>query len=125
MIEISSKGSSGATEKWLRSLVADDAFRSLERFGREGVNALRAATPKDSGDTASQWYYEIVRDGKSYSIVWGNSHIQDGQLIAVLLQHGHGTRNGGWVQGEDYINPALRPIFDQIAAEAWKAVTAK
>jgi hypothetical protein len=88
-----------------------------------GVNALSAATPEDSGETANSWYYEIVRDGKYWSIIWGNTHIEQGRPIAVLLQYGHGTRTGGYVEGRDYINPALQPIFDQIATEAWKAVT--
>lgn len=100
-----------------------DIFNTLERFGAIGVNALAAATPTETGATASSWYYEIKRDGRSYSIIWGNSNVVDGRPIAVLLQYGHGTGTGGYVQGRDYINPALRPIFDQIANEAWRAVT--
>lgn len=123
MLEIHSKGSTDATEKWLASLASGEIFQTLDRFGQEGVKALAAATPKDTTNTANQWYYEIVRDGRSYSIIWGNHNVQDGRPIAVLLQYGHGTRTGGYVEGRDYINPALQPIFDRISQEAWKAVT--
>ena len=97
-------------------------FSSLEHFGSAGVAALSAATPKDSGDTASQWFYEIIQERDSWSIVWGNNNVEDGRQIAVLLQYGHGTGTGGYVAGRDYINPALRPIFDQAVAEGWKVV---
>lgn len=95
----------------------------LDRFGKEGVAALASATPKDTGLTADSWYYEIVRSSGDVKIVWKNSNIQNGVPIAVILQYGHGTRNGGYVQGRDYINPAIRPIFDKIAKESWKEVT--
>jgi hypothetical protein len=97
-------------------------FSQLEHFGAAGVAALQAATPKESGATAAAWFYEIIQDADSWSIVWGNNHVEDGRQIAVLLQYGHGTRNGGYVQGQDYINPALRPIFDQAVNEGWKVV---
>jgi len=97
----------------------------LDKFGREGVLALAEATPKDSGLTAASWYYEIVRQNGIASIVWKNSHIVDGVPIAVILQYGHGTRNGGYVRGRDYINPAIQPIFDRIAENAWKEITRK
>lgn len=95
----------------------------LDRYGKEGVAALASATPKDTGLTADSWYYEIVRSSENVRIVWKNSNIQNGVPIAVILQYGHGTRNGGYVQGRDYINPAIRPIFDKIAKESWKEVT--
>lgn len=122
MIGYSASGSFSGTEKWLKRLAAGDIYNSLERFGQEGVNALAAATPRDEGTTANSWYYEIVQESGTWSIIWGNSHVVDGRPIAVLLQHGHGTRTGGYVQGQDYINPALRPIFDRILAEAMKVV---
>ena len=125
MISITSKGSSGATEKWLQEMASGAIFQTLNRYGQEGVNALAANTPVDTYNTAGQWYFEIVQDSRSYSIIWGNRNIQDGRPIAVLLQYGHATRTGGYVQGRDYINPALQPIFDRIAEEAWKAVTSK
>jgi hypothetical protein len=123
VISASSSGSFDNTEAFLRKAAAGTIFDQLSRFGEAGRSALAAATPVESGETAAGWYYEVVRDSKSYSIIWGNSHVVNGRPIAVLLQTGHGTRNGGYVQGRDYINPALKPIFDQIAAEAWKAVT--
>lgn len=99
-------------------------FDQLSKYGDEGVAALSAATPTDEGTTANSWYYEIIQDATSWSIVWGNSNVVDGAPIAVLIQHGHGTGTGGYVQGRDYINPALRSIFDRMADDAWKAVTA-
>lgn len=123
MFSFESKGSFDKTEAWLKRLAEGDVFATLEHFGQEGVNALSAATPLDSGLTASSWYYEIVQDATSYSIIWGNSNVVDGRPIAVLIQYGHGTGTGGYVQGRDYINPALRGLFDRIANEAWKAVT--
>lgn len=95
----------------------------LDKYGRKGVEALAAATPIDSGETASSWYYRIENRGGSAAIVFCNSHIQNGVSIAIILQYGHGTRNGGWVEGRDYINPALQPIFDELANEAWKEAT--
>lgn len=85
--------------------------------------ALSAATPVDSGVTATSWSYEIIQNGSSISIVWNNSNVQEGINIAIILQYGHGTRNGGYVSGRDYINPALKPIFDKMADAAWKEVT--
>ena len=95
----------------------------LDKYGRKGVEALAAATPIDSGETANSWYYRIENKNGSAAIVFCNSHIQNGVLIAIILQYGHGTRNGGWVEGRDYINPALQPIFDELAKEAWKEAT--
>jgi hypothetical protein len=95
----------------------------LDKYGREGVAALASATPVDSGLTASSWYYEIVRTNGSVTINFNNSNIQNGVPIAVILQYGHATGTGGYVQGRDYINPAIRPIFDRIANDAWREVT--
>lgn len=94
----------------------------LERYGKEGVAALSSATPVDTGLTARSWYYEIEKTETSVSISFYNSNVQRGIPIAIILQYGHGTRNGGWVQGRDYINPAIQPIFDNIAERAWKEV---
>ena len=96
---------------------------NLDRYGQEGVAALSAATPVDSGLTANSWYYEIERKNGSATINFCNSNIQNGVPIAIILQYGHGTGNGGWVQGRDYINPAIQPVFDKIAESAWKEVT--
>lgn len=94
----------------------------LDRFGQEGVAALASATPIDSGLTATSWYYKIERTKNSITINFCNSNIQNGVPIAIIIQHGHGTRNGGWVQGRDYINPAIQPVFDKIANDAWREV---
>lgn len=94
----------------------------LDEYGKKGVEALRQATPKDTGKTADSWFYEIKRSKESVSISFNNNNINDGVPIAVILQYGHGTRNGGWVEGRDYINPAIQPVFDEIAEEAWKEV---
>lgn len=95
----------------------------LDRFGSEGVAALASATPIDTGLTSESWYYEIERTSGATKITFCNSNVHRGIPIAIILQYGHGTRNGGYVQGRDYINPALRPIFDKIAEKAWKEVT--
>lgn len=98
-------------------------LRNLDRYGKEGVAALSSATPVDSGLTAKSWDYEITRKSETVKITFKNSNIQNGVPIAIILQYGHGTRNGGWVEGRDYINPAIRPVFDKIANDAWKEVT--
>ena len=95
----------------------------LDKYGREGVAALSSATPIDSGETANSWSYEITNKDGSATIAFKNSNIQNGVPIAIILQYGHGTRNGGWVQGRDYINPAIQPIFDEIVNNAWREVT--
>lgn len=95
----------------------------LDKYGREGVAALASATPVDTGLTANSWHYEIVQKKGSVSISFYNTNIQNGVPIAIVLQYGHATRNGGWVQGRDYINPAIQPIFDKIANDAWREVT--
>ncbi len=96
----------------------------LDKYGRKGVEALREATPKDSGKTADSWKYEVAEDGKGgYEIVWSNTHVVDDWAnVAILLQYGHATRNGGYVKGTDYINPAIEVIFKSMADEAWKEV---
>ena len=97
----------------------------LDKYGREGVEALQAATPKDTGLTSESWSYKIDRLNNDTLIIlsFHNSNINKGVPIAVILQYGHGTRNGGWVEGRDYINPALRPVFDRLLSDAWKEVT--
>lgn len=122
MIEITARGSFKKTEDFLLAMQKADLFASLERYGQMGVNALNQTTPRESGETAAAWYYEVVRKNHTYSIVWRNSHVVDGVNIAVILQYGHATGSGGYVQGRDYINPALLPLFDQIADDVWKAV---
>lgn len=94
----------------------------LNKYGQAGVDALAAATPVKSGLTASSWYYEVEQGNGSATITFANSNINEGVPIAIILQYGHGTGTGGWVQGRDYINPAIQPIFDQMSEEAWKEV---
>ncbi len=95
----------------------------LDRYGKQGVNALSSATPVDTGLTANSWYYQIQSESGGASITFYNSNIQNGVPIAIILQYGHATRNGGWVQGRNYINPAIQPVFDKIANDAWEEVT--
>ena len=91
-------------------------------YAQMGVEALRAATPKDTGKTSESWSYDIIKDKDSVTIGWKNSNVNDGVNIAVILQYGHGTKNGGYVKGIDYINPAMKPIFERLAKEAWEEV---
>src|SRR5688500_18393939 len=117
MITFQSSGSFGKTESFLTKMSKGDIFNRLSSYGREGVSALASATPVDSGITADSWDFEIKRSRGSYSIIWSNSHVVDGSPIAIMLQYGHGTGTGGYVQGRDYINPAIKPVFDRIAAD--------
>lgn len=123
MIKIRQSGGFDKTEKFLKKSLGQDYRSVLEKFAQQGVSALSAATPVKTGLTASSWSYEIIQNGSSISVVWKNSNVQKGLNIAIILQYGHGTRNGGYVRGRDYINPALRPIFDKMADAAWKEVT--
>lgn len=117
------KGDFSKTEKFFNSLLKLDYLNVLERYGQAGVSALASATPKDSGLTAASWDYEITHNGKETTIAFTNSNISNGVNIAIILQYGHGTKGGGYVAGRDYINPAIQPIFDKMANEAWREVT--
>lgn len=119
------KGSFRNTNRFLNRMQRKEHLKVVEKYGRIGVNALAAATPVDSAETAQSWYYEIIERPGYFSLQWLNSHKKAGIPIAVLIQYGHGTGTGGYVQGRDYINPAMRPIFDQIAHDMWKEVTKK
>ncbi len=123
MISFKSKGDFSDLNSFLERAKETIKLGDLDRYGREGVAALAAATPKDTGRTAESWHYEIIHEKESVSISFYNTNIQNGVPIAILLQYGHGTRNGGWVEGRDYINPAIQPIFDKIAEDAWKEVS--
>lgn len=123
MIGFRQKGDFSKTTKFLTKLKQNVDISTFEKYGKKGVAALTSATPVDSGLTANSWYYKIEKTNDSISLLFCNSNIQNGVPIAVILQYGHGTRNGGWVQGRDYINPAIQPIFDQIVKEAWGEVT--
>ena len=122
MISFRQKGDFSKLTRFLEKSKEAVKIGALDYYGRMGVAALSSATPKDSGLTASSWYYEIKRGNGSVRISFHNSNIQNGVPIAVILQYGHGTGTGGWVQGRDYINPAIQPIFDEIVNNAWKEV---
>lgn len=123
MIEFSQKGDFSKLNSFLEKSKNLIKIGDLDKYGREGVQALQEATPKDTGLTSESWSYDIKRTKNRVSITFTNSNIQNGVPIAVILQYGHGTGWGGYVQGRDYINPAIRPIFDKIADSAWKEVT--
>ena len=123
MINFRQKGDFHKLTNYLEKVKESIKLGNLDKYGREGVMALSANTPVDSGLTANSWYYIIENKKGSVSITFCNSNISKGVPIAIILQYGHGTGTGGWVQGRDYINPAIRPIFDRIADEAWKEVT--
>lgn len=123
MISFTTKGSFRNTEKYLSRLSKLQLDSILNKYGSIGVNALSNATPADSGLTSGSWSYSIKSGPGYYSIRWHNSHEVAGTPLVILLQYGHGTGTGGYVQGRDFINPAVRPIFNQIADEAWKEVT--
>ncbi len=123
MIRFAERGNFNNTEKFLKKPHGRNVRSILNKYGRIGVEALSTATPKDSGLTAASWGYSIEENGTSTKIVWTNSNVNKGVNIAVILQYGHGTGSGGYVVGRDYINPALKPVFDSIANVLWKEVT--
>lgn len=123
MISFRHKGDFSKASRFLENVKHAVRLSDLDKYGRAGVDALASATPKDTGLTAKSWKYEITKSKESVTITFSNTNIQNGVPIAIILQYGHGTRNGGWVQGRDYINPAIQPIFDQITNEAWREVT--
>jgi hypothetical protein len=123
MIKVKHKGDFSKTVKYLKRVSKASQVADLERYGKEGVEALAAATPVETGKTANSWYYVIERTKSSVTLKFLNSNIQNGIPIAVIIQYGHGTRNGGWVEGRDYINPAIQPIFDKIRDDVWREVT--
>ena len=123
MITFRQKGDFSKLTRFLERAKETVRLGDLDKYGRQGVAALSSATPIDSGLTAESWYYEIENKKGSAAITFYNSNVQNGVPIAIVLQYGHGTRNGGWVQGRDYINPAIQPIFDEIVNEAWREVT--
>lgn len=123
MISFRQKGDFSKLTRYLEKVKETVKIGDLDRYGKEGVAALASATPVDSGLTAQSWNYKIERKSGSVAITFNNTNIQNGVPIAIILQYGHGTGTGGWVQGRDYINPAIQPLFDKIAENAWKEVT--
>lgn len=125
MVEFKQKGDFAKLNRYLERMREVAKIGDLDKYGKEGVAALSVATPIDTGKTANSWSYKINRQNGSVSIDFYNSNFSNGVPIAIILQYGHATNNGGWVQGRDYINPAIQPIFDKIAKNAWKEVTEK
>lgn len=123
MISFRQKGDFSKLSKYFERVREAARIGVLDKYGRAGVAALASATPTETGLTASSWYYEIKRQNGSATIEFLNSNINKGVSIAIILQYGHGTGTGGWVEGRDYINPAIKPIFDQLADDAWEEVT--
>lgn len=123
MITFRQRGGFHKTDSFLEKLKGLVHKSDLDKYGKLGVEALRAATPIDSGDTANSWYYKVERGESISRIIFCNTNINKGVPIAIILQYGHGTGTGGWVEGTDYINPAMKPVFEKLAADAWKEVT--
>ena len=124
MIKFRHKGDFSKLTRYLGEVGTAIDMKILNKYGERGVAALSSATPVDSGKTASSWYYEISKDSRGYVISFNNSNVVNGWCnIAVILQYGHATGNGGWVEGRDYINPAIQPVFDNLANDAWEEVT--
>ena len=123
MISFRQKGDFSKLNRFLERAKEAARLSILDKYGREGVAALSSATPVDSGETANSWFYKIEHKNGSASITFCNSHVNQGVPIAIILQYGHGTGTGGWVEGRDYINPAIQPVFDRIVDAAWKEVT--
>ena len=123
MISFRQKGDFSKLTNYFEKVKEAARLSILDKYGREGVAALASATPVESGKTADSWYYEVKRQNGSATISFYNSNVNEGVPIAIILQYGHGTGTGGWVEGRDYINPAIQPIFDKIVKDAWKEVT--
>lgn len=123
MIGFRNKGDFSKTQSYFKKVREAAQVQILEKYGNEGVAALASATPVRTGLTATSWYYRIERSGNKIKLIFLNSNVNNGVQIAVILQMGHGTGTGGWVEGRDYINPAIQPIFDSIVDAAWKEVT--
>ena len=121
-ITVNAKGSFKNLNSFLERAKHVIKISTLDKYGKMGVDALKRATPSDSGETADSWHYEIIRDEDRTSIIWGNDNVVDGVNIALILQYGHATKSGSWVEGVDYINPALQPVFDDLARECWREI---
>lgn len=121
-ITFEQKGDYSKTTKWLNKIAHSVGLSYLDKYGREGVKLLQNATPKDSGETANSWRYEVEVNKKCMRLDFINDNVNNGVPIAILIQYGHATRNGGFVEGIDYINPTLKPIFNELAEKVWKEV---
>lgn len=122
IVNVTQTGNFKKTDRFLHGLIGIHYEHKLKHYAELGVQALKAATPKDTGKTAESWSYEIVKEAGRTAVYWRNDNVVNGVPIAIILQYGHATRNGGFVEGIDYINPTLKPIFEEMAREAWKEV---
>lgn len=122
MFSVQSSGNFNKTRAWLKAMAEGDMFSDMDKYGQRGVDALSKATPYDRGITANAWEYRVIRTKTSVEIEWSNTNVVSGAKIAILLQYGHGTGTGGYIAGQDYINPAIQPVFDEIAASVLKKV---
>lgn len=122
MISFTQKGDFSKLDSFLNNLKGFFGNSDLDKYGAKGVRALSSVTPYDTGNTASSWYYKINRDEGSLSLEFCNSNVNEGVPIAIILQYGHGTGTGGWIEGRDYINPTIQPLFDEILNDIWKEV---
>lgn len=122
-VTFSQKGDFSKTNSMLQRMLENVDLSILDKYGRKGIQLLESATPIDTGVTAASWYYTIEHDKNQATLTFNNSNIVRGMSVALLIQYGHATRTGGWVEGLDYINPALQPLFEELAKEAWKEVT--
>ena len=123
MVELTARGELNNTYKFLKKISNKLFYHNLDKYGQQGVEALASMTPKRTGKTANSWFYEIIEEENGFAIRWNNSNVNNGVNIALILQYGHGTGWGGYVDGIDYINPALRPVFDSLLDNVWKEVT--
>ncbi len=124
MIKFTHSGSFKNTEDFFQKVKKNPSYQTiLDKYGRSGIDALQSATPTDSGLTRDSWGYEINKTRSGFSITWTNSNLKEGVPIAILIQYGHGTKSGSFVQGRDFINPAMKPIFDKLAEDLWKEVS--
>lgn len=124
-MRIKQRGNFNKMETFLNRAKKFNPISLMHRYGQEGVNSLASATPKSSGETATSWDYRVVKDGSTYRLEWFNTHAPNGVRVALLLQYGHATRNGTWIEGKDYINPAIKPILDKISNDIWREVTGR
>lgn len=123
MITISSKGNFNNTEKFFKKVISSNYLSIFEKYGKEGVRLLSSATPVDTGKTSESWTYDVKKSKRGISIEWSNSNVINGVQIAVIIQYGHGTQNGAYIQGQDYINPVIKPLFDILTNDIWKDVS--
>lgn len=122
-ITLEASGNYSSTTTWLQRIGRMSIEQQLARYGLKGVKALASSTPARTGKTAASWYYSVSRNGDTWTLSWNNDNINHGVPIAIVLQYGHVTGTGGWVQGRDYINPAIKPLMDEIAEGVWRTVT--